>query len=140
MLKSSFFISLLFAGLGSSLVQAQSIIDPGVSVHNYKHPNKAAKAKAADNSPKTIRVASINTVESFYKRQNRNTNVTTTPKYAPRPATLVVTKTYEKEAVNINPLLSPRNYKTSNVLQNKENLETADYQISSDSTLYPTVD
>ena len=137
MLKTSFLIVIILAGFLTS-AHAQSMVDPGISVHNYKHPNKAAKAKAM-NADKTIRVASIGSVEGSYKRQNRNSYVTT-PKYAPRPATLVFSRTYQKEGVNINPLSSPRNYKTPNTFSNKSNMETADYQISSDSTLYPTVD
>ncbi|WP_221392339.1 hypothetical protein [Dyadobacter sp. NIV53] len=140
MLKSSFFIALIIAGFGITSVRAQSSVDAGVSTHNYKHPNKAAAARAKQSTGKTITVASLNTVESYYKRQNRNTFVTTTPKYAPRPAALVVTRTYQKENLHLNPHLSPRNYKTQNTYQSKSNMETADYQISSDSTLYPTVD
>ena len=37
---------ILAAGLFTLPAQSQSIVDPGVSVYNYKHPNKAAKAKA----------------------------------------------------------------------------------------------
>lgn len=139
MLKTSFLIIVILAGFLTTL-KAQSTSDAGISVHNYKHPNKAAKAKAMMAENKSIRVASMNSAESFYKRQNRNTHITTTPKYAPRPATLVITRKYERETEHMNPHLSPRNYKTPNSYKRKETWETADYQISSDSTLYPTVD
>lgn len=138
MLKSSFLAALILASLGTIAAKAQSIVDPGVSTHNYKHPNKAAKAKA--NSNNSIRVANMKTVESFYKRQNPAVYSNNTPKYAPRAATLVITRSYQKDDVHLNPLLSPRNYKTSNTLRNKTDSEVADYQISSDSTSYPTVD
>ena len=138
MLKSSFLIALILAGFGMTSVSAQSIVDPGISTHNYKHPNKAAVAKSKQ--VRTVSVASLNTVESYYKRQNRNTFVTTTPKYAPRPAALVVTRTYQKESIHLNPHLSPRNYKSQNTYQSKSTMETADYRLAADSTLYPTVD
>jgi hypothetical protein len=64
--------------------KSQSIVDPGVSTHNYKHPNKAAKAKANDSS-KEIKVASYNTVERYSKHQQSRRYVSSTPKYAPRP-------------------------------------------------------
>ncbi|REA64125.1 hypothetical protein DSL64_00795 [Dyadobacter luteus] len=140
MIKSKFVSAIVLAVFGTIAVNAQSIVDPGVSVYNYKHPNKAAKAKAVQGE-KTIRVANMNTVEGYYKRQNRGTNVSTTPKYAPRPASLVVTRTYQKEGVDINPLVSPRNYKTpAGNTVSKPNTEVADYYNPKDSTTLPTVD
>jgi len=136
--KSSF-LGIAIAVLLAGSLKAQSIVDPGVSTHNYKHPQKAAKAKAYENGRKEIRVANINTVETFYKRQNKGV-VNSTPKYAPRPATLVVTRSFEKEEGGINPLLSPRNYKTPTNYKVKRNWEVADFSNPSDSTLYPTVD
>ena len=140
MIKSKFVSAIVLAIFGTVAVNAQSIVDPSISVYNYKHPNKAAKAKSG-NGENTIRVANRNTVESYYKRQNRGTNVTTTPKYAPRPASLVVTKTYQKEGVDINPLVSPRNYKTpATSLATKSNVEVADYYNPTDTTMLPTID
>lgn len=139
MYKSAFLIALIIVGLGGA--NAQSVVDPGVSTHNYKHPQKAAKAKAAQDAGKTIQVANINTIESYYKRQNRGKYVNTTPKYAPRPASLVVTRTYQSEGVDINPLVSPRNYKTPNVSESKRNYEIADSRnAATDSSALPTVD
>lgn len=139
MLKSKIFSAIVLAVLGTVAVNAQSV-DSGVSVHNYKHPNKAAKAKAAQED-KSIRVANSNTIESYYKRQNRGKNVSSTPKYAPRPASLVVTKSYDKEGVDINPLVSPRNYKTPQTANTaKPSAEVADNFNPKDSTTYPLVD
>jgi len=138
-MRKSSFLAIIIATFFAANLKAQSMVDPGVSTHNYKHPQKAAKAKAIENGSKTIRVANINTVEAFYKMQNRR-NVITTPKYAPRPATLVVTRSYESEGNDLNPLLSPRNYKTPTSNQVKRNWEVADFTNSPDSTAYPTVD
>ncbi|CAG5069218.1 hypothetical protein DYBT9623_01954 [Dyadobacter sp. CECT 9623] len=117
---------------------AQSIVDPGVSVHNYKHPNKAAQAKTKQ--PK-VQVATINTVERNGKFQ-RGKYMSTTPKYAPRPATLVVVRDYKVEGIEINPLLSPRNYKTPNLnTENNRNADQmADYVDQSKDSVYPTTD
>ncbi|MCE7072825.1 MULTISPECIES: hypothetical protein [Dyadobacter] len=136
--KSSFLVSiLLLTGLVTFGAQAQSIVDPGVSVHNYKHPNKAAKAKA--NRGNDAVVYNLNTVES-YSKQQRSRYVSNTPKYAPRPVTLVVTKRYTPEGVDINPLISPRNYKTPTNITTSNNTQVADYYNKQDSTAYPTVD
>src|SRR5215217_137546 len=99
--RSSFLVSiLLLTGLVTFSTQAQSIVDPGVSVHNYKHPNKAAKAKAKRGSDAVV--YNMKTVESYSKHQNSR-YVSNTPKYAPRPVTLVITKRYTPEGVDINP-------------------------------------
>jgi len=140
MRKSSFLLAIILAGFVAVSAKAQSITDPGISVYNYKHPNKAAQAKAKGNQGKSVRVANLNTIESFYKHQNRGGYTITTPKYAPRPATLVVTRTYQKDGVNINPLVSPRNYKAQNTFESKPNTEVADYYQTPDSTAYPVID
>lgn len=137
MLKSSIFAALILIGLCTLTARAQSKVDPGISTHNYKHPNKAAQAKAFEEG-KSIRVATIKTVQDYYKRQNRMAN--STPKYAPRPASLVITRTLERERSDLNPLLSPRNYKTPNSYQHKRTFEVADYKILADSASYPSVD
>lgn len=130
---------ILAAGLFTLPAQSQSIVDPGVSVYNYKHPNKAAKAKALDANKNTVRVPSMNTVARYSKQQHRGEYITT-PKYAPRPATLVVTRKYNSEGIEINPLNSPRNYKTPNTKVNSTNSELADYHKNGDKSVYPTVD
>ncbi|KQS28150.1 hypothetical protein [Dyadobacter sp. Leaf189] len=118
--------------------KAQSIVDPGISVHNYKHPNKAAAAKA--NRKNTVEVANLKTVERAGKYQ-RSKYMSTTPKYAPRPATMVVMREYKVEGVQLNPLTSPRNYKTQNVLAPvRDTVQMADNVNSADGSTYPTVD
>lgn len=135
MKKASFIVAiLLISGIITFSTQAQSIVDPGISVHNYKHPNKAAQAKANGES-KTVRVANYNTVERQGKAQRRR-YVSNTPKYAPRPATLVVVREYRKEGIEINPLLSTRNYKTPTPIVTKDTSELADFGTS----VYPTTD
>jgi len=138
-MRKSSFLAIIIATFFTANLKAQSLVDPGISTHNYKHPQKAAKAKVLENGSKSIRVANINTAEAFYKHQNRR-NLITTPKYAVRPATLVVIRSYEEEGNDLNPLLSPRNYKTPTNNQVKRNWEVADYTNSPDSTAYPTVD
>lgn len=137
MKNSSFLIAILFAGLTTISANAQSIVDPGISIYNYKHPNKAAQAKAAGKEQNTIRVANLRTVERFGKYQKGV--VSSTPKYAPRAATLVVTREYKPEGVEINPLTSPRNYKTPAINVTKDTAQMADYYNSPDK-VYPTRD
>ncbi|KAA6439876.1 hypothetical protein FEM33_09895 [Dyadobacter flavalbus] len=120
MYKSAILVILILVNLGTMDVKAQSIVDPGVSTHNYKHPQKAAKAKANQNASQIIRVPNLKTIESDYKRHNQGRYVNTTPKYAPRPAALIVTRKYQKEGVDINPLISPRNYKTPTISETKK--------------------
>ncbi len=89
---------------------AQSRVDQGHSVHNYKHPNKAKKATY----PKSTPVYTSNTVTAVSSvRANRH--VSNTPKYAPKYATLTAGKPVLNETITVNPLLSQRNYKTQAV-------------------------
>lgn len=137
MKKATFLIAIFIAGLFTLTATAQSIVDPGISVYNYKHPNKAAKAKAAGKDQNTIRVANMRTVERFGKYQQGS--FSTTPKYAPRPATLVVTREYKPQGVEINPLTSPRNYKTPTLAPARDTAQMAEYYSTPDS-VYPTQD
>jgi hypothetical protein len=142
MKANKFFIAITlvtaFLAVGAN---AQSIVDPGISVYNYKHPNKAAQAKAKGKEMKTLRVANYNVVEQAGKYQ-RTRYASTTPKYAPRPTTLVIMREYKKEGIEINPLLSTRNYKTPNTNKavNTDTTELADYYKTSEGSVYPTVD
>jgi hypothetical protein len=140
MKKTPFLVAvILVISLLSFNSNAQSIVDPGVSVWNYKHPNKAAKAKAGKEGQNTIKVANLNTAERYNKRQG-NRYVSNTPKYAPRPSSLVVYREYQVEGIEINPLVSPRNYKTPTNAGTKDTSQLADYHNGSDKTVYPTVD
>ncbi|WP_159467547.1 hypothetical protein [Dyadobacter sp. 3J3] len=139
-MRKSILISaaIIISGFVSGVAKAQStLVDPGMSTHNYKHPNKAAKAKALKNDG--IVVSNINTIESYSKQQNSR-YVSTTPKYAPRATPLVVTRTYKKEAVDINPLMSPRNYKTPNVAERSSSQDVANLKSKSDTLGYLNVD
>ncbi|MBE9462986.1 hypothetical protein ACFP1I_14705 [Dyadobacter subterraneus] len=132
------FAAIIISGFIAGAVKAQStLVDPGMSTHNYKHPNKAAKAKALKNDG--IVVSNINTIESYSKQQNSR-YVSTTPKYAPRATPLVVTRTYKKEAVDINPLISPRNYKTPNVTERSSSQDVAKIKSKADTLGYLSVD
>jgi hypothetical protein len=138
MSKSSILLALSVFGClatGSVVAQNKTIVDPGVSTHNYKHPNKAAKASESQNE---IRVPSQNTVERYSKMRYSGPK-TSTPKYAPRPAALVVVRTTEKEDALVNPLTSSRNYKTAKVGGRTQNAALANYEVSRDS-IYPNQD
>lgn len=137
MKKIAFIIAIYFAGLIGFSANAQSIVDPGVSTFNYKHPNKAAEAKAKGANKNTVRVLSLNSIEKYSKHQKAF--VSTTPRYAPRPVALVITREYKPEGVNINPLTSPRNYKTPTISVTKDTAQIADFYNTPDSA-YPTKD
>lgn len=89
-------LSLTFA------VAQSNQVDPGISTHNYKHPNKAKAAKK-QSTGNTVTVATI--------QQGTPNNM---PKYASRPASLVVATPGVEKETQINPLVADRNYKTSN--------------------------
>jgi hypothetical protein len=89
-------LSLTFA------VAQSNQVDPGISTHNYKHPNKAKLAKK-QNQGNTITVVS--------NQQSKTLN--NMPKYASRPASLVVETPGVGNEAHINPLVAERNYKTS---------------------------
>lgn len=138
MYKSPFIIAvLLSAGLifNSANAQSSNQVDPGISTHNYKHPNKAAKAKAQRTDE--IVVSNINTIETYSKQQNSR-YVSTTPKYAPRATPLVLNRTYQKEGVDINPLISPRNYKTPNVADKNQKTTVVSLDSRADSLVSST--
>lgn len=138
MYKLKFFIATLVAGIFSaSLVQAQSksSVDPGISTHNYKHPNKAAQARESETK---IRVSNLGTVERYVKNR-RSGYSSSTPKYAVRPASLVLIRTSPKEGLALNPLTSPRNYKTSSGFTPAKTYELADIEMTPDS-VYPNRD
>ncbi|MPR37054.1 hypothetical protein [Salmonirosea aquatica] len=85
--------------------QSNTIVDPGYSVNNYKHPNKAKKAKAMQAAPEGTAANAI--VEP--RRGNRFSH---TPKYASRPGSRVLLGTESGREVYLNPFHSPHHYKT----------------------------
>jgi len=99
MLKFNFFKTLTLGVfvLVSLQTHAQSLIDPGISSHNYKMPNKAKFATGAH--------------QFIVTRQIADGGKTQTPKYAAQASTLFEVK--DKKKVNtINPLAIVANYKT----------------------------
>ncbi|MDQ6481444.1 hypothetical protein [Dyadobacter sp. LHD-138] len=138
MYKSPFIIAFLLSAaliFNSANAQSSNQVDPGISTHNYKHPNKAAKAKAQRTDE--IVVSNINTIETYSKQQNKR-YVSKTPKYAPRATPLVINRTYQKEGVEINPLTSPRNYKTTNISDKNQESSVPDFDNKADSLLSST--
>jgi hypothetical protein len=103
---------MIFVVTSNSYGQNKVQVDPGVSVHNYKHPNKAQKAKVQANEGTSVQVPSIGTVERVTNARDRR-KVRHTPKYANRPAALAVPVSGSSEGTQLNPLKSPRNYKTN---------------------------
>jgi len=101
-----FFLTILYTAFETSASDKQQNVDPGISVHNYKHANKAEKAKLDEGKTRLIEVTDAN------KPNKRNGNPT--PKYVLQPANLVVTKTHKRENILINPLKNSANYKVSN--------------------------
>lgn len=102
----------MFEALAQSETQVK--VDPGISVNNYKHPNKAAKAKA---------MKEMQTRRSYRSRVGivrRSTNAPTvqapheTPKYARRSGWLFF-KRSSTPVTKLNPLTNPGNYKVNMV-------------------------
>lgn len=105
-------ILLCSASLGNAArSQGIRISDPGISTHNYKHPNKAAAAPKAglavesSNPALAARFATLNV---------GRTKTDPTPKYAPREIRFVVFTRHRTQRNVLNPLVSTRNYKTGN--------------------------
>lgn len=102
-IKGMLFAALMAAAAGA---QAQVQVDPGVASNNYKHPNKAKKARAQQEA---LEVPTLSHVE---KQENAKMNhKIVTPKYAKRHATLIADKPVEGGGVKVNPMTSPDNYK-----------------------------
>lgn len=137
MKKITYLIAILTLAIGQ--LKAQSMVDPGVSIYNYKHPNKAAKAKASGKDVHTVPVANYRTVERYSRFQNAGRDMVT-PKYAPQPAALVVVRQAPIQKMELNPLRSPANYKTFSPNREARQNEVADNTGSLDSLSFPTVD
>lgn len=101
----------LFTSAGH-VSQAQSrVSDPGISSHNYKHPNKAAaapKARLVVESSNPALAARFATLDVGQPQTDP------TPKYAAREVRFVVFTRQSRQRNVINPLISNRNYKTGN--------------------------
>ncbi|MBO9612780.1 MAG: hypothetical protein J7619_08810 [Dyadobacter sp.] len=98
------------ASLGHA-TRAQSISDPGISTHNYKHPHKAAAAPKA----RLVVESSDPALAARFAAFNVGRPVSdATPKYATREVRFVVFTRQRKQRNVINPLVSTHNYKTGN--------------------------
>jgi hypothetical protein len=124
------FSSLLVTNVGHS----QSIVDPGVSTHNYKHPNKAAKAKEIKGDKNKIVVGTFKSNKT--PRVGKNVVTTNTPKYKSTPKNLVVFRRYSSEGVEINPLNSDRHYKAAPLRKAEAKSEIASTEVIQ----YPNID
>lgn len=104
-LYSTFAVATFLFITNTASAQSRNLVDPGFSVNNYKHPNKAKKAKALEAAPEEAAANAI--VEP--RRGNRFNN---TPKYATRPSSRVLLGTESGREVYLNPFKSPHHYKT----------------------------
>ena len=90
----------------SVLSQAQTLVDPGISSHNYKMPNKAKMSEISTNQILLTKRSFRRSVIAAHQ----------TPKYASMPATIISKR--EKQQFNvINPLQSVANYKAQTVVK-----------------------
>jgi len=110
----TFFTSLcmlVVAGLDGWAQESSRVkVDPGVSVHNYKHPNKALLAKKRQpvlsrRTTSRVGIVKRSSVSPMPRTYHQ------TPKYAPRSGWTF----FRRSAVvphGINPLTNPNHYKT----------------------------
>jgi hypothetical protein len=116
--------------MGASVVAAQVSVDPGLSTHNYKHPNKAKKAAKEKNS------FEVPTLSAVKKQENaKMTHRVVTPKYTTRHSTLVAAHPVEGSGVKLNPMKAPGNYKAGSANAKKDLTEVSSegYTSSKDS-------
>jgi len=100
------------ATLGNaSRAQAIRISDPGISTHNYKHPDKAA---AAPRAMLVVESSHPALAARFATLSVGRPETDPTPKYARREVRFVVFTRQRTQRNAINPLVSTRNYKTGN--------------------------
>lgn len=92
-----------------STSNAQS--DPGISRHNYKHPNKAKIAKQSDDTGIQINTNDHRTLARYESLRHQG-KVNSFPKYARRHASVVVPLQPSEINNGNNPLRDPANYKT----------------------------
>lgn len=108
---------LIGASVSSLFAQEVPKNDPGFSVNNYKHPNKAKAAQKAKTEGTSVEVTTFKGLEGQLVDANYHH-----PKYAPRPKLLVAeSETIDKE--HNNPLNSSRNYKLAYVKSKKGEIQ-----------------
>lgn len=104
-----------FIGIFEAFAQEQKVkVDPGISVHNYKHPNKAAKARKIQEETQPRRFRSR--VGIVRRSTNAPAPQATheTPKYARRSGWLFFRRS-TTPVTKLNPLTNPGNYKVNMV-------------------------
>lgn len=94
--------------------QARHMTDPGISTHNYKHPNKAAEALESVHSGFVMEASNPALAARFATLDVGRPKTDPTPKYAARPVRFVVFTRQRRQHNAINPLISTSNYKTGN--------------------------
>ncbi len=103
---------LFMAGLdGWAQSSSEVKVDPGVSVHNYKHPNKARQAKKMQ-PPQVDRSSSRVGIVPRSSMSPKPRTYHQTPKYAKRSGWTFFRRSNPTPSV-LNPLINPNNYKTS---------------------------
>ncbi|WP_373516058.1 hypothetical protein [Persicitalea sp.] len=86
-------------------------VDPGVSVHNYKHPHKAKLAKDSQKIQRRGRFSSRVGIVPRAVIAPRESFQPSTPKYKRRPGWSIF-RNSNPTPTRLNPLTNPGNYKT----------------------------
>ncbi|GHB65617.1 hypothetical protein [Persicitalea jodogahamensis] len=86
-------------------------VDPGVSVHNYKHPHKAKKAEELQKIQRRGRYSSRVGIVRRSVTAPRQSYQPSTPKYRQRAGWSIVGSS-NPTPTRLNPLTNPGNYKT----------------------------
>lgn len=111
----SFFVTLcamLFGSFEALSQDEQKVkVDPGVSVHNYKHPHKAKKAESLQKVYSPSRFTSRVGIVPRAVMAPRASVQPSTPKYKRRSAWSFF-KNSNPTPTRLNPLTNPGNYKT----------------------------
>ncbi len=107
-----YFGAACFSALMAVTAMAQS--DPGISTHNYKHPNKAKLARQINSDGIQIKTMDYRTaarLETLRSRGKKNSF----PKYARRYPSVVAQAQPLDRSYENNALKAPGNYKTQKV-------------------------
>ncbi len=106
------FCAMLFSGFEALSQEEQKIkVDPGVSVHNYKHPHKAKMADSMQKVQNRHRFPSRVGIVPRAVIAPRAIVQPSTPKYKQRSGWSIF-KDSKPMPTRLNPLTNPGNYKT----------------------------
>lgn len=113
----SFFVTICAVLLGSFEAVAQGEtkvkVDPGVSVHNYKHPHKAKMADSMQKAQNRRRFPSRVGIVPRAVMAPRDIVQPSTPKYKQRSRSgWSIFRNSNPTPTQLNPLTNPGNYKT----------------------------